>query len=56
MARDRKNKAKPAPPKPRNPEARALRTGAFKPKVEQGRDTYQRKPKHPKQPPVEDSD
>ena len=48
MTRDKKVRAKPPPPKPRNPEARALRAGAFKPKVERSKDAYQRKPKHRK--------
>ncbi|WP_421724904.1 DUF7230 family protein [Bauldia sp.] len=40
---------------PRNPHARALGTGPFKPKVEKGKDAYRRKPKHVK-PAVDDGD
>jgi len=44
----------PGPPKagkpPRNPHARVLGTGPYRPKVVKGKDEYRRKPKHPKPP------
>jgi hypothetical protein len=40
---------KPGKP-PRNPHARALGTGPYKPKVVKGKDEYRRRPKHPKPP------
>lgn len=43
-------KTKKAPPRPRNPHARALKeSGLFKPKVvPAAKDVYRRRPKHPK--------
>jgi hypothetical protein len=41
---------------PRNPHARALGTGLYKPKVVKGKDDYRRKPKHPKPPTTENAD
>jgi hypothetical protein len=47
-----KKKRPPAPPKPpRNPHARVLGRGLFKPKVEKDTDAYVRRPRHRK--PVE---
>ena len=46
MARPPKKPSRTEPPKPRNPEARALRSGLFKPKAEPKKDAYRRKPKH----------
>jgi hypothetical protein len=41
---------------PRNPHARALGTGLYKPKVVKGKDDYRRKPKHPKPATTENAD
>ncbi|MCB1496671.1 MAG: hypothetical protein KDJ86_12855 [Bauldia sp.] len=53
---------KPKPPPlprpgkpPRNPHAKVLGKGPYKPKVEKGRDAYIRRPKHPR-PAVEEGE
>jgi len=44
-----KKKRKPLPPKaPRNPHAKVLGRGPFKPKVEKDPDAYVRRPRHRK--------
>lgn len=41
---------------PRNAAAKALRAGAFQPKVEPDPKAYRRRPKHPPQPPAEEEE
>lgn len=55
MSKRKPKKAPVAGKPPRNPHARALGSGPFKPKTLKRKDEYRRTPKHPKPPVAEDS-